>query len=107
MQQREWGFYEHMGETMIPRIQGKVGQAESEDPKINNKWFFEMWLTTIGGGDGESLGQFGPWDTEAIAKSELEKAAQMCCEHLVSKIIGAVPGKYIDMKDNKLKKWKK
>ena len=31
---------------MIPRIRGKVGQAE-EPEEVRGKWYFEMWLTSM------------------------------------------------------------
>lgn len=71
------------------------------------KWFFEMWLTSIGGGEGDSLGQFGPRETEAIAKKELDRAAQLACE-AAEKGMGEKPsGAYIDMKTNTIRRWDK
>lgn len=89
---------------MIPRIQGKVGQA-TEPPEVVGKWFFEIWLTSIGGGPGESMGQFGPWDSEAIAKQELEKAARLAVEAIETQVDGKASGEYIDMKTNQRRKW--
>ena len=92
---------------MIPRIRGKVGQGQSDDPKLDKKWFFSIWVTTIGGGEGDKLGDYGPFDTEEIAQKELEGACQMACDAVAKNIKGGIPGQYIDMKDNKLKKWGK
>lgn len=66
-----------------------------------------MWLTEIGGGEGTVLGEFGPFETEEIAKSELDKYSQIACEAVAKHTPNAVLGKYIDMKDNKVKSWKK
>lgn len=88
------------------RIRGKVGQA-TEPEEVQGKWFFQIWLTTFGGGEGESLGHFGPFETEDIAQAELRKASQMISETITEKITGKKSGLYIDMKDNQLKSWEK
>jgi hypothetical protein len=90
----------------IPRIRGKVGQA-FEPEEMKGKWFFEMWVTPVGGGEGASLGFFGPWDTEEKAKQELQVAARMACETIEKKVMGQVSGKYIDMKTNETMNWDK
>jgi len=93
---------------MIPRIQGKVGQADqTSDPEFRGKWFFTMWLSSIGGGEGSEIGQWGPFNTEEEAKIALKECAQIACEAAGEKMHGYIPGKYIDMKDNTLKSWKK
>lgn len=91
---------------MIPRIRGKLGQA-TDPGEYQGKWFFELWLTELGGGggDGMSLGQFGPWDSEEIAGEELRKAAQLACEAIEQSMDGKVSGKYIDMKTNEMRSW--
>ena len=91
---------------MIPRIQGKVGQA-TEPPEFKDKWFFEMWLTSLGAGESGRtfLGQFGPWDTEAQAKTELKIAARVASEAIENEIAGKVSGKYIDMNTNETRSW--
>lgn len=89
---------------MIPRIRGKLGQA-MEPKELEGKWFFELFLTAMGGGEGMSLGQFGPWDTEAIAGAELKKAAQLACEVIEKNVTGKTSGKYVDMKTNELRDW--
>ncbi len=91
---------------MIPRIQGKVGQA-TEPEEMKGKWFFTMWLTEIGGGEGKSLGDFGPFETEALAKEELNRAAKLACETYEMFMDGKVSGKYIDMKSNTTRRWDK
>ena len=83
---------------MIPRIRGKVGQAV-DPPDMVGKWFFEMWLTEIGGGEGKSLGQFGPWESEQIAKTELKRAAEIACKAIEP------GGDYVDMKTNEQRTW--
>lgn len=91
------------------RIRGKVGQA-TEPPEYAGKWFFQMWLSPLGSGDvkpEESLGEFGPWDTEGIAQSELSKAARVASEALEKAETGKVGGAYIDMKTNLLRYWDK
>lgn len=96
---------------MIPRIRGKVGQCteDKEKPQNVGKWFFEIWLSELGSGepkDSESLGFFGPWESEEIAHRELLVATQLVSDECAKKLNG-IPGKYIDMKDNVLKDWKK
>jgi hypothetical protein len=82
---------------MLPRFQGRVGKGD------DNKFYFEIFMSIIGDGkEPQSLGTFGPWDTEDIAHAELMNAAKICCEQA-----GGEPGKYIDMKDNKTKEFPK
>ena len=81
-----------------------MGQAESPDPKFNGKWFFTIWLTTMGGGPGDSMGDFGPFETEAEAQKQLKLAVKDAMK-VVSEKIGADPNRVIDMKDNKTKTW--
>ncbi|MBF0365751.1 MAG: hypothetical protein HQK50_09275 [Oligoflexia bacterium] len=82
---------------MFPRIRGKVGQAQDPE-EMKGKWFFELWMSThIGEGVGESMGKFGPWETEAIAKSELEKMARLAVE--------AIEKNMADGKTNKVRTW--
>lgn len=91
----------------VPRIQGKVGQCDqSNDPTHIGKWFFTIWVTIMGSGESQEYGPIGPWETEIIAKKELEKCSEMLCDMVAKGIPGGIPGQYIDMKDNKLKKWK-
>lgn len=89
---------------MIPRIRGKVGQC-SDPIEHKGKWFFEMWMTTLGGGEGDSLGIFGPWETEDIAHAELKRACQIACEAAEEALTGEKSGAYIDMKTNILRKF--
>lgn len=91
---------------MIPRIQGKVGQATAPE-EMKGKWFFEIWLTSIGGGEGESMGVFGPWASEAEAKAELQKAAQLAAQAAEKGLTGKISGQYIDMKTNSIRRWDK
>jgi hypothetical protein len=88
----------------VPRIQGKVGQA-TEPAEVAGKWFFTIWVTVMGSGESEEFGPYGPWDTEIIAKRELEIACRQISDTIAENIPGGVPGQYLDMKDNKLKKW--
>lgn len=91
---------------MIPRIRGKIGQVfESEDPKYNGKWAFEIWLTDIGAGEGASLGEFGPWETESIAKTELKRVVRLVSDVIEKKLTGKVSGKYVDMHTNEVRPW--
>lgn len=89
---------------MIPRIQARVGQA-TEPKEFEGKWFFEMFLTTLGGGEGQPMGQFGPWDTEEIAHEEMRRACKLACEAIEEKMAGSKSGKYIDMKTNQMRDW--
>ncbi len=90
---------------MIPRIQGKVGQA-TEPEEFKGKFFFEIWLTTLGGEDKKrSLGQFGPFETEATAREALIGAVRHVSEECERLIAGEVSGQYIDMKTNSVRRW--
>jgi hypothetical protein len=90
---------------MIPRIKGRVGQA-TEPPEVAGKWFFELFLTTLGGGtEMTPMGTFGPFDTELEAKTELKSAARMACEVIEKDISGTTSGKHIDMKTNEVRPW--
>lgn len=89
---------------MIPRIRGKVGQADAPE-EVKGKWFFEMWMTEIGGGEGKSLGIFGPFDSEAKAQLELKVAVKFVCDSTEKFLDGRTSGKYIDMKTNEIRKW--
>ncbi len=91
---------------MIPRLRGKVGQADKDNPpEVAEKWYFEVWLTTIGGGEGDSLGLFGPWDTEEVAQTQMRSLVKELSELIVKNTEGAVPGKYVDMKTNEVRSW--
>lgn len=94
---------------MIPRIQGKVGQIEEdlENPEHTGKWVFTVWLSFIGATEPEEMGTWGPFDTQDIAKAELDKCAQFMCEKFEEDMDGGPSGKYWDMKDGKLKPWVK
>ena len=90
----------------IPRIRGKIGQCvESDDRSLIGKWFFDLYLTTLGGGEGYHMGQFGPFETEKIAQDELMNASKIACEEVEKSLTGESSGEYIDMKDNKRKAW--
>jgi len=84
---------EDMNEVnMLPRIRAKTGQGS------DNKWYFEISLWDFSGehmiGD-EPLGTFGPWDSEKIAKQEMNKAVELVCKTASE---GQANG-YIDMKN--------
>jgi hypothetical protein len=93
--------------NFIPRIRGKIGQISSEGKPDHDKWIFTVWLTTIGGGDGEEIGTFGLFDTQAEAKRELESAVRTMSDEIEKHMTGKVSGKYIDMKTNTLRHWDK
>lgn len=89
-----------------PRIMGRVGRIE-QPPELVGKWAFEIRVSLLGSGDGDSLGEWGPFDTEEIAQTELVKACKLACE-AAEEAAGLPPsGKYIDMKTNQLKPWDK
>ncbi len=89
---------------MIPRIKGKVFQVDEPTDNEHNKWGFEMWMTDLGQTiEPMTLGQFGFWLTEAEAKVELMKAAQVACGG-----VDPVNTHYIDMKnDGVTRRWDK
>ncbi len=97
-----------------PRIRGKVGQCTSvDDASFNHmlgKWFFKVWMSEFGSGEAkeeDSLGQFGPWDTEEIAHKEMKVAVQIICEKVSEFVDGKPSGSYIDLKTNVMRKWDK
>lgn len=89
---------------MIPRIRGKIGVFNG-DSGYKGKYFFSLYLSSVGGGDGVLLGEFGPWDTEEIAMKELHSATKLACESIEMKVDGKVSGKYLDMKTNTMREW--
>lgn len=90
---------------MIPRIQGRVGQADDGKGK-DSKWYFEIYLSELGKpSDMPPIGPFGPYDTEAKAKAELRNACRMACETIETRIDGEPSGKFIDMKTNETRNW--
>lgn len=86
------------------RIRGRVGTAD--DGPHAGKWYFSLWVTGL---DGDTKGlepiTIGPWETEAEAKHQLERAAQLGCEEIERKATGKVSGKYIDMREAVLRRW--
>jgi len=88
----------------IPRIQGKIGTIESDD-EDNGKYVATIYATVMGGGKGEEMGTIGPFETEEIAKKELSKVCEKICKDIEIKMTGKSSGMYVDMKDNKTKKW--
>lgn len=90
---------------MIPRIQGRVEEISEGEHK--GKFVFDIYLTTLGGGDDSQahIGQYGPWETRAIAMRELKTACKIACESIEIKMLGYASGKYIDMKTNATRSW--
>lgn len=89
---------------MIPRIRGKVGQA-NHPPEMAGKWFFEMWLSDIGDGEGKSIGMCGPYENKDDALVALRHASQVACEACEVGMGQKPSGEYIDMKTNTTKYW--
>ena len=89
---------------MIPRIQGKIGTVE-DPPEFAGQFCFQLFLSTMGGGEPESLGQWGPFKTEPEAKRAMMEMTRVACEAIEKSVDGKTSGKYIDMKDNTIKKW--
>lgn len=90
------------------RIRGRLGQAEAP-PEMIGKWFVDISMWDLDGKEEIGpLGQFGPFDTEAIAGEkcqELCKAASRAASELVS---GESCDVYFDMKDGgRMKDWSK
>lgn len=88
---------------MIPRFRGKVGQTD--DPEFKDKWFFTVWLSMMGEGEGREMGTFGPWDTEEIALRELKKCVRHMVETYEKEFTGKISGNYIDMQTNENRSW--
>lgn len=93
--------------SKIPRIRGKVGQAEPGQG-YDGKWFFHIEIATFYGETiGEPVGPFGPFDTKEIAQAELKEAARISCEHFEKQHNGKASGQYMDMKNGGiLRPWK-
>jgi len=94
---------------VIPRIRGKVGQVDHAEPgyeKLLGKWMFTVWMTEFGKGDGEELGTFGPYETEAGAKKGLNDCVKKICEEWEMKVAGKKSGVYVDIKTNETRSWK-
>lgn len=91
-------------EIGTPRIRGKIGIA-TEPEDIAGKYFFEVFLTYIGCGEGGSLGEFGPFDTEKEAQAELRDVCKFVSQKVEEELTGGVSGKYIDMKTNETRDW--
>lgn len=90
---------------MLPRIQGRIGQAEPGQG-VDGKFFFEIIFSEIMRGPiGDPMGPFGPFDTEKQALTEMRKAVKTCCDTLQLKMEGATNGEYFDMKTNSIRKW--
>lgn len=90
----------------IPRIRGRVGQAEEAGHEHNGKWFFELYFSVLGGGtDDKPLGVFGPYETEQEAKVALKGAAKMACEVVEKDATGTTSGKYLDLRTNEVRPW--
>lgn len=85
---------------MIPRIRGRVGKGDDD------KFYFEIILTELGARDnGESMGTFGPYDTEQEASKELRLACKKTVEVIERELTGGVSGEVINMKTNKVQGW--
>ena len=89
----------------LPRIRGRVGTIESDDPEFNGKFAFEIFLTFMGAGEGRKLGDWGPFDTEDEAKRALRKQCQEICEVIQKEFVGETSSKYLDMKTNEIRDW--
>lgn len=89
---------------LIPRIQGKVGQA-TDPADVKGKWFFTIWVSFIGLGGSEEFGPIGPWETKEKAQEELKTACQLVAEDFEKRMTGETSGEYFDMKNNVRRKW--
>ncbi len=95
-----------MTPDMIPRVQARVGQADSDnEPDVANKWFFEIVISFLGMGQIGEPFQIGPWETEKKAHEEMKNAVKLVVDKVVEQTPGAVPGKYYDMKTNEVRSW--
>ncbi|MFM6930425.1 MAG: hypothetical protein ACKOX6_18320 [Bdellovibrio sp.] len=84
--------------TTPPRIRGKVGLAE-DGQGFDGKWFFTIEVTDLYGKDLGEPFVFGPWDTEEIARAELDKAVKLACDAVSKAETGEPATQYLDMKD--------
>lgn len=91
---------------MIPRIKGRVGQAE-EGQGFDGKYFFTIWLHTITNKQiGDPFGPYGPFDTEKKALEEMKKAIRGICDHIEKQEFGEASGEYLDMNNGGvMRKW--
>lgn len=89
----------------MPRIRARVGTVE-EPIEDKGKFCFEVILSFMGEGEGHKLGDWGPFDTEKEAKSEMRGVCEMISETITKKLTGQPSGKYIDLLTNELRDWK-
>lgn len=89
---------------MIPRIKGKIGQYE-QPLELKDKYCFEIFISELGGGEGESMGVFGPFESKDVASKELKNVVKVIVDTYEKSMNGVVSRNYIDMKDNKIKQW--
>lgn len=92
-------------DIFVPRIRGKVGQAE-DGQGFDGKFFYTIFITTMDGKNiGAPIGPFGPYDTERMALEQMRGAAKLCAESWEEKHYGQVSGKYLDMLSGDMRSW--
>jgi len=77
-----------------------------EPAKDKGKFCFQVFLTSMGKGDGDSLGEWGPFDTEKECQQEMRKVCELVSETITEKMSGKPSGKYLDLQTNELRDWK-
>jgi len=88
----------------IPRLRARVGTA-TEPEELKGKFFFEVFLAAPGEGNGQKLGDWGPYDTEKEAHIEMRKTVREMSELIQKEITGKASGRYLDMKTNEFHNW--
>lgn len=77
----------------IPRIRGRIGVGEDK------KFYTELSLWNLGG--TQQVGDvftFGPFETEAEAKENLQRVTQAACEAIEESHGQKPSGQYLDLK---------
>lgn len=89
---------------MTPRIRARIGTVE-EPPELKGQFCFEVFLALSGEGEGQKMGDFGPFKTEALAKTRMREVCRTMSETIEKEITGKVSGKYLDIKTNEFRNW--
>lgn len=88
---------------LIPRVCGRVG--EIVDPvELRGRFTFEVFIGFIGHGEPEKIFNGPDYATESEAKTALLEASRLVCKK-IEESFGVDAGKFIDLKDNRLKSW--
>jgi hypothetical protein len=83
----------------IPRLRGRAAQIDSP-PEDAGKWLYELTMWDLSG--EHQVGEpwfFGPFETEAIAKTEGREITKKVSQTVEKEITGEVSGRFLDLKN--------